>query len=104
MARNIDVTGKGKLTKYLSESSDKENNMPISIKARIGSAEEMRTFLLSDFLARKGIDSAEEFHESLAEHSISKRGLGRREAVDMGRVTPSVSRETLPQGQEMSKD
>lgn len=51
----------------------------------------MRTMVLHDYLGKRGVKNSEKYHESLAEHSISKRGMGRKEIVETNRSTPSIN-------------
>lgn len=70
---------------------------------RINSSEEMRMFLLADFLAKQGVSQAKDFHDALCKHGVAKRGRGRREFVEAVRSTPPVSpQRTLPESGEMS--
>lgn len=86
-----------KLAKFLATSGDKEDNMPPSINTRISSEEEMKMFLLADFLGKQDVDSAEQLHKSLCQHAISKRGMGRREVMQTAQRTPSIT-QTGPSG------
>lgn len=99
--KSMDRKTQEKLGKFLATSGNDKEKMPSSINTRISSSEEMKMFLLADFLGEQGVESAKEMHDSLCQHAISKRGLGRQEVGSaLMRVPGAISNRTLPRATE----
>lgn len=87
------------------DDNGKEKREIDGANTRINSSEEMRMFLLADFLAKQGVKQAKDFHDALCKHGVSKRGQGRREFVEAVRSTPAMNpQRRLPEAGEMSSE
>lgn len=87
-----------KLSKFLAETDNEEENQPAGLNAIINSEEEMKMFLLADFLGSEGVKSAEKMHKKLSKHSVGKQGAGRKQIVQAIMKVPNISESEVNRG------